>query len=130
MTMCFQRLAAAPLMGIVTLMIGTSALVLAAQPAAAEPVRQMVVSTAGADLGTAGGRQLVRDRVFRAAKKVCAADGLHAIRSYNAQKRCVETAVSHSRMQLANIIASRPVYAAAGATRSPSVVSPEEEKSS
>ncbi len=130
MTTRFNRLAGSPLIGIVTLMIGSSALLLAAQPVSAQDVRRMTVSTAGADLGTNAGRQLVRERIARAAKKVCAADDIRDLRSQHAQKLCVQAAVAHSRLQLANILASRPLHAGLDASAFPSVVSPEDEKSS
>ncbi len=126
----FNRLAGNPLAGIVTMMIGTSALLLASQPAAAEAPRRVAVSIAGVDIATAHGLLVIRSRVHRAAKQVCSAGGLRDVRSQQQQARCVETAVSRWRMQLANIIASRPHLAAADAARSPSVVSPEDVKSS
>lgn len=121
-----DRVARHPLFGTVTLLIGSTALLLAAQPSVAADFRSITVSTAGTSL--AG--DTMKSRILRAARQVCAADDVRNLRSRSSEKACVAMAIASARVQLAHIIASRPLYAALDATKSPSVVSPEDEKSS
>jgi UrcA family protein len=119
-------LSQSPLFGMIALMIGGAALFATAEPIharAVEPVRTVAVSTAGVDLGTSAGQRVMQNRIHYAAQRACAVRETRDLKSLSAHKQCVNDAKSHSRMQLANMLAARPVYAAA--IPSPSVTSPE-----
>jgi UrcA family protein len=124
----FSDMARAPLFGTIIMIVGSVALLSASQPvlAAGEgQVRSARVSIAGVDLGTPRGRHEIGARIERAARRVCGSRGLEQVRAHVARRACIEAAVARGRVQVAGIIAARPVMAAAS-PRSPSATSPEE----
>lgn len=117
-----------PILGTITLLIGGVALFAASAPAvAADNLRTEHVIVTASDLSTVHGRNAVQQRVQRAAVRVCAVDDQRMTRGAAARRACVERAIAMSRLQMADILAARPMIAASHTSfQSPSATSPEE----
>jgi len=118
-----------PIIGTITLMVGGLALFAASAPAvAADPLRTERVIAKASELASVHGRNAIEDRVRRAAMRVCAVDNRRNLGAVTQQRNCVVAAISMSRLQMAAILASRPMMAAAppASNNFPSATSPEE----
>lgn len=112
-----------PLQGIILMLAGSAALLLAAPPAkAAEP--RAIVSLAGMDTATASGRIRLDARIDRAARRVCGVGLMTDRRNPGAKARCADEAAARARLALAARQMARPLQADMSLT--PSVVSPAE----
>ncbi len=69
--------------------------------------RLTTVSSAGLDLGSAEGRQMLDSRIKRAAQKVCGYNSMHGLRSPATYTDCADRAVGDARAQASQLATSR-----------------------
>lgn len=105
-----------PLAGTIAMLVGSLVVLSAAQPLDARPhadVRHVPVRFADIDVATLAGRATLAKRVHRAVRIACAVDDPRDLRSLGAHRQCVADARMRARVEIAAILQSRPVYAAA-----------------
>lgn len=118
-----------PILSSIMLLVGGVALFAASQQATAKAaLRTAYVVVPPAGLETALGRQAVAARVARAASNVCTIGHPRQPGTLAARRACIHKAVLAGRLQMASMLAARPVLAEAGPAHAhvPSAASPEE----